>query len=511
MHREQENSWELPSRQPVSGMVLAILKAVIQAVKAFWPLLVLVLLRQNSGDKARIINYFLIIPAFIILRSVIDYFYLRFYIKENNLILRKGFISKKIITIPLERIHTVNLDQHFVHKIFNITSLKVDTAGSSKSEAVIDALEFDKAEALKKYLLSESRAVNKTEDSVAEGNDGFIDEKPSKTILNADLKDIFKIGITANHIQAFFIIFAFLVSAIQNLEEIFGDRVINLLKESTSGISYTVNLILITGLGVLLITMIVSLVRSLLLYMNFFLVETGRGYKIEWGLLNTREVLIPYDKIQYISWKANWLRSLLGIYMLDFHQATSTDTDNRKTKMYIPLTKKEDIPVLLNQYHPALDINEESHFYKIDKRYIYRKTLLRGLPVAVLPFVIGYFFWEMNAAWFLLYLPFEFFSAAVYQRKFQLYTHPDALQIISGVWGKEVEVLKWYKIQVPEIKRSLYQRRTGLATVKLHTAGGVVTIPYIDYELALKIYNWALYKVESYRQGSFPAVASSGA
>jgi len=64
MHREQENSWELPSRQPVSGMVLAILKAVIQAVKAFWPLLVLVLLRQNSGDKARIINYFLIIPAF---------------------------------------------------------------------------------------------------------------------------------------------------------------------------------------------------------------------------------------------------------------------------------------------------------------------------------------------------------------------------------------------------------------------------------------------------------------
>src|SRR5690606_24605198 len=195
MHQEHENSWEQPSRQPGAGMVLALMKAVILIVKAFWPIMVLVLIKTENEAQRGYMLYFLIIPVFIITRSIVDYFNLRFYIEGKNLILRKGVFSKKIISVPLERIHTVNLDQHFIHKLFNITSLKIDTAGSSKSEAVIDAIEMKKAEALKDYLLSEAKAV-KNELREEENNIPANKEK-GKIILNVELKDIFRIGITA--------------------------------------------------------------------------------------------------------------------------------------------------------------------------------------------------------------------------------------------------------------------------------------------------------------------------
>jgi|GEM_PF-583159 putative membrane protein len=501
MHQEHENSWEQPSRQPVAGMVLALMKAVILIVKAFWPIMVLVLIKTENEAQRGYMLYFLIIPVFIITRSIVDYFNLRFYIEGKNLILRKGVFSKKIISVPLERIHTVNLDQHFIHKLFNITSLKIDTAGSSKSEAVIDAIEMKKAEALKDYLLSEAKAV-KNELREEENNIPANKEK-GKIILNVELKDIFRIGITANHIQAFFVFFAFLVSFIQNLEEIFGDKVINLLRESASGLAYTTTIMCISAVTVLFISIVVSLIRTLLLYMNFYLTETARGYKMEWGFLNSREVLIPYDKIQYISWKANWVRSMLGIFMLDFHQATDNENDRRKPRMYIPLTRKDNIPVLLNRYHPAVD-QEDIPSYQISKKYVIRKTLLRGFPIGMIPAVLGYFTWGPEALLFLLYIPFEYFSALVFQKKFRLYTHPEAIQVTSGVWGRETQVLKWHKLQVPAIGQSLYQKRHRLATLKLNTAGGTVTLPFIDYDLALKIYNWALYKVETHEIKNAP-------
>src|SRR5690606_1763057 len=137
--------------------------------------------------------------------------------------------------------------------------------GSSKSEAVIDAIEMKKAEALKDYLLSEAKAV-KNELREEENNIPANKEK-GKIILNVELKDIFRICITANHIQAFFVFFAFLVSFIQNLEEIFGDKVINLLRESASGLAYTTTIMCISAVTVLFISIVVSLIRTLLLYM----------------------------------------------------------------------------------------------------------------------------------------------------------------------------------------------------------------------------------------------------
>ena len=59
------------------------------------------------------------------------------------------------------------------------------------------------------------------------------------------------------------------------------------------------------------------------------------------------------------------------------------------------------------------------------------------------------------------------------------------------------QVAQWYKIQYLQLNQSIYQRRKKLATVIIHTAAGQIKIPYIDLELAQKINNYAVFKVES--------------
>ncbi len=93
------------------------------------------------------------LPVIILVRSLIDYFYFRFFIANDELVIRKGLISKKTITIPLQKIQAVHIEQNLLHQLAKVAKVKIDTAGSEKTEAVIDALEVPKAEAIERFLL----------------------------------------------------------------------------------------------------------------------------------------------------------------------------------------------------------------------------------------------------------------------------------------------------------------------------------------------------------------------
>jgi len=95
-----------------------------------------------------------------------------------------------------------------------------------------------------------------------------------------------------------------------------------------------------------------------------------------------------------------------------------------------------------------------------------------------------------------LWVLYTFLNAWYYRKNFRLFVAPDAFQVISGIWGRKVRVVKWYKIQQVILQQSLYQQRKQLATIRLVTAGGAIRIPFIPLELAQQIQNYALYEVE---------------
>jgi putative membrane protein len=76
----------------------------------------------------------------------------------------------------------------------------------------------------------------------------------------------------------------------------------------------------------------------------------------------------------------------------------------------------------------------------------------------------------------------------------------DVAFIKQGWFGQEWILLQWYKIQSVEMKQTIFQRRRGLASLRLYTAAGSISVPFIDKDAANQVVNYALYKIESSKE-----------
>ena len=487
MNPVPENSWSAPQRQAKAGLLIIIYKSAITIIKTWWPLLAVLLFRKNRKGIDSFEIVLIALPVLTLVVSLINYFYFRFYIADDKLIIRKGFIIKKTITIPLQKIQAVHIEQNLLHQLANVAKVKIDTAGTEKTEAVIDAIAVYKAEQLKEFLLREKQHT--VEETAVHALARDI------PVMRLSMSDLLKLGLSANHIQAFFIVLAFGISMLQNLEEVFGDRIIKAVRDSSSEVGISVVSVSLVVAFVLCISVFVSMMRIFLNYFDFQLTETSQGFKVKTGLINTRQNLVPFSKIQYISWEANWIRRKIGLFNLEFHQVMSDNQNNKKQRVKVPLTQPAYIDKLLTHYHERIQASAAG--YGIHPAYTFRRTLLMGiLPVALLLTILLLANWNPWLFLMLLWIPVIALHAFFFRRNFTLYLAPDALQVNSGIWGRKIQLVRWYKTQQVFLKQSIYQRRKALATLYLSTAGGTIAIPYIPLELAQQIQDYTLYEVE---------------
>ena len=159
-------------------------------------------------------------------------------------------------------------------------------------------------------------------------------------------------------------------------------------------------------------------------YSNFSILRSDKGFRVYNGLINSKEKLVPFRKIQHLSWKANWLQKKMDINLLQFHVAGSGQPIG-KMEVKIPVTRNEFIYALLKEYHEPLPINELKAI-KIHKAYINRRILLIGLPVSFLSFIIAWFNIHWYALLFFLFTFYIAFSAWQFQKKFCLWAGNDA-------------------------------------------------------------------------------------
>jgi len=83
------------------------------------------------------------------------YFQSYFYdLGDDLIIIRKGVMSTREITLAYERIQDINVDQDFLDRLFGLYDVHFTTATmSSEKEARIDGVEKDTAESLKQFVL----------------------------------------------------------------------------------------------------------------------------------------------------------------------------------------------------------------------------------------------------------------------------------------------------------------------------------------------------------------------
>ena len=84
-----------------------------------------------------------LIPAailIIILVAVLRYWFFRFRITEDRILIRQGIFKKTDLDLPLDRVQAVNVERSLTDRVLGLVTVSVDTAGSGAVEAVIPSV-----------------------------------------------------------------------------------------------------------------------------------------------------------------------------------------------------------------------------------------------------------------------------------------------------------------------------------------------------------------------------------
>ena len=480
-----------PTRQSIKGLVLIFIQGVRQSIRMFWPLILVVVLQNKILENRLVLGIIgIVVLLLLITHTILYYLNFYFYVTNGEFILKKGYLRKKILTIPLDRIQSVNTKQNLIQQLLNVVTLEIDTAGAAGKELKIHALEKPFATELQ-YQLRSEKAKN---EAFGTDEQAEIKEIPEKLILKLTPADLLKIGISQNHLRTGLIILAFGFQIFQKIQDIFKDKAEEYSGELVNYLSHS-NLALIVFLVIffLLVSILFSLFRTLFKYFDFKLLKKENAYRVEAGLINKRNVVMPYNKIQELNWETGPLKKLFGSYNLVFKQAVSGQ--NKRTQLV-------DAPGCLAKHLELLktDLFGEDELSEIPKihsnNYYFRRLWIfyGWVPVVLAsPFLyIEWLFWAGVILWLLITAGYSFLILK--KRYFRM--NSNQIRISEGAISHKWKQMELFKIQSVEFKQTIFQKRRSLASLRLMNASGSMTIPYINESMAKEIYNYLLYHTE---------------
>lgn len=498
MRRNDELAWfHTPTRQAPIAIAIIIINIIKSIIRNWWPFILILIFRSNllGPDTARLLVG--AVAVFVICISIWQYYRFHFYLSQDKLHVSRGIFRKVKMDIPFDRIQAITFEQHIIHQLFDVTKLKVDTAGSTDEEFDFAALDQAKARELRNFILK-----NKVQSDTAVDMDNIEEGQSGATpLIHLAPMDLIRVGVSQNHLRTAGIIVLFFMTLRDRIEETVGDRFLDVFDQYTDQI---VNNLVTYGvflfISLIIVSFVGTLIYTILRYYDLYLWKTRQGYRVEAGLFNRVEQAAQFDKIQMIRWVSNPIRKVFGIVSLRLYQASSASRQN-KTTISVPGCK---IPELneIRRSHYSLDHTDHTTFrLTIDRRYFWRRLLFIGFIPAVTFVIIGYFtvYWQ----WYIvaaLWAIFMFFYQSNYHRKWTCEMSDYYLEIHYGLIERISKGLLLFKIQGVEIKQTPYQRRNSLSTVVLYTASGDVVIPYLSLEQGLRLKNYILYRVETSRK-----------
>ncbi len=485
-------NWEQEQRQAPIGIILFLLQIVRAIFKMFWPL-ILVFVFKGKSDKAGDAFYYVILALVLLLliASVFAYRFFKFQIINNELVVKKGFLRKLRIAVPLERIQTINIKQNVIQNWLNLVSLEVDTAGSKGNEIRFIALKKEVATELED-ILSKYKAEQKaySEFEPLHASNGHT------PILSLNFTDLIKVGTSENHLRSFLIILGFVYGIYNQIRDVFEEQVNQLSEES---LSYAQNLalssVVVLGVFAFIVSVLFSFVRTILVFYNLKMSQQESTIKIQYGLLSTRVWNIPLSKVQLISFHHNPIRRWMKFSTLKIKQAVSGASVGKNQTIWVPSCSKKAFQTLKQM---VLEPNHADFSEKIKPHTRY--FILRFIWLSI-PLLIGAFsFYQHWQAW-LFFVASEIvllvFFLLMRQKRYARISDNN-LFVSKGSVSQSEYFLSLHKIQAVQLKQSIFQRRRALCTLVLYTASGTtLRLPYLSEELGRQLQNYCLYKVQT--------------
>lgn len=496
MSQKISYNFSVPNKLDKKALFLVLGTTLYTVARAAWPIIAIMVVKREFKSW-----YFFAVIGVIILATfitkLINYFYFSYQVVDDELIIKNGWLNKSTTVVKLDKIHEVNLNQKFTHKIIGLYLVNIDTAGSSSTEIEINGIDFQKALALKDVLTS---SVETNQDSVEiltdETTEKIIENQPADKI-KISLSSLIKIGLTRNYLQTFGLLVAFSFQIIDQLQDFFykDDASVydDIFEASYDEYLGLVGIALFFGL--IAVVVIFNLARTLLTYYNYQIHLKDKHLTASYGLTDSHIISVPANKVQMFQFQQNYFQKLMNLFEVKIKQVESNEDNKKKKGLIIPGANYLELNTLFNVIFSNNLINVKDG-YKPHVRVLAIKTAILCIP-AFIALMILYFTESLFYSWIiLLFFTLGFLLIYLGYKNEKMVFKDDFLVVKNGIWDITTTYLPVDKIQKISISQSIFQEKRQIGSLNLYTAAGIVTLYYYDFNLLQHMVNEILYKIE---------------
>lgn len=480
------------------------------------PALLLVFASQGVGFELWAL--LLLVPAATV--ALLKMAVFRYGFTPEDLVIRDGFLTRNERHIPYGRIQNVDLVRNPLHRWLGVAEVRLETASGSKAEAVIRVLSMDAIEEMRSRVFAgKARAAEDAGEGAETG------APAGHTLVHMPTADVVRYGLIDNRGMV-------VVGAIMGLGWQLGffdgggpqpwswtsrDEIRDDLRgeggepslpfgwedlpgwltfhpQETGWLApiLTFALLLVAAWIVL---RLFSVGLALFRLYDFRLTRDGEDLRTELGLFTRFTATIPRPRIQLLSIESGWLARRFGRVQVRVETAGSAfsrdsdgDASERRARWLAPLLPEDRLRPLLAETLPELDWDalDWQPLPPRAKRRVRNRALVVVLLIC-LP--LGF----LLSPWvFLLLLPGVAWAevhARLWLRHAGWALAGPTVAYRSGWWKRKRSVVRFSKMQTVRLSHTPFDRRYGMASVAVDTAGAGsishrVDVPFLPLDVA---------------------------
>jgi putative membrane protein len=404
--------------------------------------------------------------------AALQYLTYRYAVGADALTIRSGWLHRQRREIPYARIHNVSVEQTVLHRLFGVAELRLESAGGSKPEATMRVLRMDDALALERLVRHRgaSAPMEAGEQAVAPA---------SEVLLELPVGEVLRLGLISNR---GLLVIATAWAASMQMGGNFAERMFVNWAQSVYGYAdehhYTLSQTAFASVLLIALAMLalraLSIVLALVQFYGFRLSEEGTRLTIERGLLSRSRSSAGRRRLQAYTLYEGFVHRLLKRRSLHVDTAGASDAQGggeRRRSMHelAPIATPDKCDALIEHLLP--DAGWHTFDWRPLHRYAGMRVFLGSVWFPVVAAAVGC--WYLGA-WGLLalaWLPWAWFVAQRHARHAGYALNGRLVIVRGGWWSRYWRFAEIDKLQALRVSRGPLDRRWGMATLWLDTAG----------------------------------------
>ncbi len=429
--------------------------------------------------------------AAIALWIALAYLRFRYRVTDESLLITHGVLFRQRRVIPRSRIQNVDLRAGLLQQLIGVVTARIETAGGQATEATLHVVSREEGARLRETLvMSMGPPAARAEVIAADGAAALeVSVQPppaaaAETVVRrvAPL-DLVIAGATANRA-------GLLVAALFGGDYAFefmptdwllgrflppelvqpGAAVTALVETAQRDLQAFFTSLFVLSVFFGLAGWGLSVLASVVRYFDFTLLRRDGELQVRYGLLTRREKGFRRTRVQNVQIEESILRRWFKLAALRVQTAgygPGVKADERMETL-TPIVRRAELSAYTQQVYPDLDWGtvewRPSH-----PRARRRLFIRRAIPVVLVTAVLLPLAREALILLTLL-IPAWFLAGAHYRHLGHARSGPYTLTR-EGLWNRRTHIVPVRKIQALHFRQSPFQRRLGLGTLTLETAG----------------------------------------